>query len=206
VKKTKIVEQAACKNKEGCSSTTSCEKTRTVEEVEQKVYEVETAYSTVLDYTAPHPTDPVLFAARPTDSMLVRSIVLHDVCQPGLNDNFSTFPEDKDKRRFSPNWYHRTLPNGAKAKRSWLIYSPEKNKMFCHHCWLFSDRTSSSYSPNWTEVDIGVDNFKKGLEKIVKHEQSVMHLNATSCFMTTKYRITKDETVISQLTSEEKRE
>jgi len=77
--------------------------------------------------------------------------------------------------------------------------------MFCHHCWLFSDRTSSSYSPNWTEVDIGVDNFKKGLEKIVKHEQSVMHLNATSCFMTTKYRITKDETVISQLTSEEKK-
>ena len=63
------------------------------------------------------------------------------------------------------------------------------------------------YSPNWTEVDIGVDNFKKGLEKIVKHEQSVMHFNATSyCFMTTKYRITKDETVISQLTSEEKRE
>ena len=54
--------------------------TRTVEEVEQKVYEVETAYSTVLDYTAPYPTHPALFAARPTDSMLVRSIVLHDVC------------------------------------------------------------------------------------------------------------------------------
>ena len=78
--------------------------------------------------------------------------------------------------------------------------------MFCHHCRLFSDRTSSSYSPNWTEVDIGGDNFKKGLEKMVKREQSVMHFNATSCFMTTKYRITKDETVISQSTSEEKRE
>ena len=77
--------------------------------------------------------------------------------------------------------------------------------MFCHHCLLFSDRTSSSYSPNWTEVDIGVDNFEKGLEKILKHEQSVMYLNATSFFMTTKYRITKDETVISQLTSEEKK-
>ena len=77
--------------------------------------------------------------------------------------------------------------------------------MFCHHCWLFSDRTSSSYSPNWTEVNIGVDNFKKGLEKIVKHELYVMHLNAKSCFMTTKYIITKDETVISQLTSEEKK-
>ena len=38
------------------SSTTACEKTRTVEEVEQKVYEVETAYSTVPDYTAPYPT------------------------------------------------------------------------------------------------------------------------------------------------------
>ena len=83
-----MVEEAACKNK-GCSSTTACEKTKIVEEVEQKVYEVETAYSTVLDYTAPYPTDPALFAARPTDSMLVRNIVLHDVCQPGLNDNFS---------------------------------------------------------------------------------------------------------------------
>jgi len=87
--KKQIVEEAACKNKEGCSSATACEKTRTVEEVEQKVYEVETAYSTVLDYTARYPTDPALFAARPTDSMLVRSIVLHDVCQRGLNDNFS---------------------------------------------------------------------------------------------------------------------
>ena len=89
MKKTRTIEEAACKNKEGCSSTTACEKTITVEEVEQKVYEVETAYSTVLDYTAPYPTDPPLFSARPTDSMLLRSIVLHDVCQPRLNDNFS---------------------------------------------------------------------------------------------------------------------
>ena len=44
--KPKIVEEAVCKNKESCSSTSACEKTRTVEEVEQKVYEVETAYST----------------------------------------------------------------------------------------------------------------------------------------------------------------
>ena len=70
----RTIEEAACRNKEGCSSTTACEKTRTVEEVEQKVYEVETAYSTVLDYTAPYRTDPALFAARPTDSMLARSI------------------------------------------------------------------------------------------------------------------------------------
>ena len=46
--------KVSCKNKEGCSSTTACEKTRMVEEVEQKVSEVETAYSTVLDYTAPY--------------------------------------------------------------------------------------------------------------------------------------------------------
>ena len=88
-KMTEFFEEAACKNKESCSSTTAYEKNRTVEEVEQNVYEVETAYSTVLDYTAPYPTDPALFAARPTDSMLVRSIVLHDVWQAGLNDNFS---------------------------------------------------------------------------------------------------------------------
>ena len=50
--KNRTLEEAACKNKEGCSST-ACEKPRRVEEVEQKVYEVETAYSTALDYTAP---------------------------------------------------------------------------------------------------------------------------------------------------------
>ena len=33
--KTKIVEEAACKYKEGCSSTTACEKTRTVKKLEQ---------------------------------------------------------------------------------------------------------------------------------------------------------------------------
>jgi len=55
-KMTEFFEEAACKNKESCSSTTACEKTRTVEVVEQNVYEVETAYSTVLDYTAPYPT------------------------------------------------------------------------------------------------------------------------------------------------------
>jgi len=47
-KMTEFFEEAACKNEESCNSTTAFEKTITVEEVEQKVYEVETTYSTVL--------------------------------------------------------------------------------------------------------------------------------------------------------------
>ena len=59
-KMTEFFEEVACKNKESWSSTTACKKTRTVEEVEQKFYEVETAYSTVPDHTAPYPTERIL--------------------------------------------------------------------------------------------------------------------------------------------------
>ena len=71
--------------------------------------------------------------------------------------------------------------------------------MLCHHCWLFSDSTSPGYTPNWAQIDYGIDKFKKGIGKIQKHEETDIHSNATQMFMLTKYRITKDETVVSGL-------
>ena len=60
--------------------------------------------------------------------------------------------------------------------------------MFCHHCWLFTD---------WAQIDYGIDKFKKGIGNFQKLEETDMHLNATKIFTLTKYRITKDETVVS---------
>ncbi|XP_026453559.1 zinc finger MYM-type protein 1-like [Papaver somniferum] len=53
------------------------------------------------------------------------------------------FPRDKvSKRRFSNYYYDRTLVNGEKCDRSWLIYSMTKNKVYCFFCKLFSNRRS----------------------------------------------------------------
>ena len=41
------------------------------------------------------------------------------------------------KRRFTQFHYFRTMENGEKIKRSWLIYSSLKDAIFCFCCELF---------------------------------------------------------------------
>ena len=91
-----------------------------------------------------------------------------------------------------------------KEGRNWLVYSPTNQKMYCQACWLFADYKSEHYSKEWSDLESGVCKWKKGMEKIVKHETSKQHLDATRQYLITKYRISNDRTVISGLITQER--
>ncbi|KAL4568669.1 hypothetical protein LXL04_024284 [Taraxacum kok-saghyz] len=54
----------------------------------------------------------------------------------GLKKDLSIIkgPKDKNLRRFSSTYYTRTLSNGEKCDRDWLVYSMEIDKIFCFCC------------------------------------------------------------------------
>lgn len=58
--------------------------------------------------------------------------------QPQTDDlRMGTFPKDKKKRKFLPQWYKKPLHDGTLGIRDWLSYSPHLNKVFYLYCILF---------------------------------------------------------------------
>lgn len=146
----------------------------------------------------PYATDPFLFknniTMEPDD---IRHLLNEGACQPGLKDDYNYFSVDSHNRRFNPNWYK----NGD-IIRSWLIYSPRANALFCFPCWLFAyDKTSP-----WANAQKSFRNFKKGIEKICRHESSQNHINAQNNLAITKFRLFKNKTVWDQQLKAEKDE
>ena len=57
----------------------------------------------------------------------------------------SAFPYDDDcpRRRFSTSYYNRIMRNGELVQRKWLIYSNQRNCVFCFACKLFGQQNIS---------------------------------------------------------------
>nr|XP_047141435.1 zinc finger MYM-type protein 1-like [Hydra vulgaris] len=70
-----------------------------------------------------------------------------------------------------------TLVNGEKINRTFLIYSESKGSIFCAPCYLFGGTTSFA--------TVGFSDWKKGEEKIKRHESSQHH---KLCVMNMKER------------------
>lgn len=90
------------------------------------------------------------------------------------------FPKNTSGRSFSLEYFTRKTLTGQKIERFWLRYSKTTNTVYCEPCWLFADRTSPQFvsSSVWCECKI---NDWQGLsKKILKHENSNIHL--TACF------------------------
>jgi hypothetical protein len=83
------------------------------------------------------------------------------------------------------------------CKRNWLVYSPKANKMFSFPCFLF--RSVSQHSYQWSNPNKGVSNFRKGYEKIIKHEKSKDYREAETEYLILKSRISKDITIQQNL-------
>lgn len=76
------------------------------------------------------------------------------VINPGLKDTLVQggphqtkgiiFPKDSWNRRFSEAHYSRTLANGEKLDRPWLVYSISKDATFCFCCKLFCESERKS--------------------------------------------------------------
>ncbi|XP_014773435.1 zinc finger MYM-type protein 5-like [Octopus bimaculoides] len=82
-----------------------------------------------------------------------------------------------ENRRLSRNRFFRTLQNGEKILRTWMIYSPPKEAVFCFCCKLFS---SDSFKSWW-----------KLNPKIQENESSPVHENAFTQWKELEIRLFK---------------
>nr|XP_014351268.1 PREDICTED: uncharacterized protein LOC106705792 [Latimeria chalumnae] len=161
-------------------------------------------HSILINTQVPYPTDPALFQKTALSPALVRCLIEIGPCQPGLKDDF-TFPYDESHRRFSHDWYSKTVGNGScKVERRWLIYLPRLHRLFCFACWLAADRKNEHYSDTWVGPKCGFSNLKKGVEKIEKHENLKIHCNAEKELLLTKHRFLQDKTVVTGLLKAER--
>ena len=65
-----------------------------------------------------------------------------------IRHNDSEFPKDENSRHFSTTYYTRTLPNGEKHDRKWLVYLNELDSVFCFCCKLFNSESCTNQLAN----------------------------------------------------------
>ena len=84
--------------------------------------------SDIVETYVPPPTDPALWPAHILDADRV------EIVHRGpfkVSPDFS-FPKGPDGRAFHSSLQFKTLPNGEKVDRSWVVYSPQNNAvMLC---------------------------------------------------------------------------
>ena len=65
--------------------------------------------------------------------------------------------------------------------------------MYCFCCWLFPCKCEKGFEGNWSEA--GVENFKKGTEKIRGHEDSKLHCISLAQWKSLEYRLLRGLTL-----------
>ncbi|KAF0740989.1 zinc finger MYM-type protein 1-like [Aphis craccivora] len=104
-----------------------------------------------------------------TDGLRI-TLVLHGPDQ-GKNIDFRSI-QTKDGRQFLPHWFKKQLPNSETIDRNWLIYSKNKNALFCFPCCLFEYRQSQI--PLIANRQEGFSDWKN-INRIEDHETSPDH-------------------------------
>ncbi|VVC44090.1 Domain of unknown function DUF4371 [Cinara cedri] len=141
--------------------------------------------------------DPYLFIDTVSAPRIIRTLVEIGPCQPGFNNDDYVFAENMSGKQFSSNWYNKDVKSGTSWKGNWLVYSPKANEMFCFPRFLI--RSVSRHSYQWSNPNKGVSNFRKGYEKVVKHEKCKDHREVENEYLILKSTILKDITIQQNL-------
>ena len=115
----------------------------------------------ILDYRPLNIYDPA--QCKNIDLKLRDLLVEKDL----IRHNDSEFPKDRNSRHFSTIYYTRTLPNGEKHDRKWLVYSNELDSVFCFCCKLFNSESYTNQLANQ-----GTNDLRNLTGKIKRHETS----------------------------------
>ncbi|XP_039951468.1 zinc finger MYM-type protein 5-like [Bactrocera tryoni] len=86
---------------------------------------------------------------------------------PINGDDISVYPVTNN-RRFEKKWFTRTMTNGEKVHRNWLIYCERLDSLFCFPCILFNDDRSSI----WLN---GFNDWQHLNPYLPRHENSTSH-------------------------------
>jgi len=139
-------------------------------DVEETVSSVEEVISKIASLK--YPTDPAHNQAfdLKCNVSYVKMCVVRGPCQPILR-----FPQNTEGRSFQKMWYEN---------KPWLEYSPEKDSMYCFSCRLFLNEQKYSNKSAWRVA--GVNNWKRGLDKMQEHADSEAHLTSMERWNTYK--------------------
>jgi Domain of unknown function (DUF4371)/hAT family C-terminal dimerisation region len=165
-----------------CVSTTDADST----------HELDTDSDSFYDQT--YPTDRGNFDDTILDTDLKKKIVLFGPCQPHI-----PFPSNDTGRKFSVEYYSTVTKAGMKIRREWLCYSVKTNTVYCDSCWLFADRCSTNFRPEWVQ---GLNDWKHLSEKIKIHQQSQVHVDAVIVHQRWKRGECIDEALDEQIREE----
>lgn len=105
-----------------------------------------------------------------------------------IQKNLNYYPLDDSKRKFSDVHYFKTLPNGEKLKRTWLIYSESSDSVFCFCCKLFKKDISSLSKQ-------GNRDWKNISHILQQHEKSPCHKIAYEDWKTLQTRMKLGKTI-----------
>ncbi|KAL4083493.1 hypothetical protein QTP88_028809 [Uroleucon formosanum] len=105
-----------------------------------------------------------------------------------LQINLKYYPFDDYKRKFSNAHYFKTLSNGEKLNRTWLIYSESSDSVFCFCCKLFKKDISSLSKQ-------GTRDWKNISQILKRHENSPNHKIAYEDWKVLQTRMMQGKTI-----------
>lgn len=109
-----------------------------------------------------------------------------------INFDFPLTVQEKEgrSRKFCSTNYYRTLPNGEKIQRKWLVYSKSNDAVFCFACKLFSKK-EISLTVN------GLNDWKNVSARLKEHEKTIEHLKCISTWNDLVRRLNEGKTIDS---------
>lgn len=156
---------------------------------------IESSHSKIISVTQQHSIDynnPPSWVHM-TDGLRI-TLILHGPDQ-GKNIDFRSI-QTKDGRRFLPHWFKKQLPNSETIDRNWLIYSKNKNALFCFPCCLFEYRPSQI--PLIANRQEGFSDWKN-INRIEDHETSPDHRKYFIQWKTLEARLKNSQSIDKSL-------
>ena len=95
-------------------------------------------------------------------------------------------------RNLTRDWFFKSLPNGEKILRSWMIYSPSKTSIYCFCCKLFAEEGSCKSSFNSPD---GFNTWWKLNPKVSQHESNASHVQNFTNWKEMEIRIASGKTI-----------
>ncbi|XP_063788649.1 zinc finger MYM-type protein 1-like [Pseudophryne corroboree] len=105
------------------------------------------------------------------------------------------YPMDANRRKFSNTYYNRKMENGELLPRPWLVYSADKDCVFCFCCKLFSPSDTSGSS---SFVSMGYNRWQSLSKALHAHETSLSHIQHLKTWYDLQKNLKNKSTLDSQ--------
>jgi hypothetical protein len=131
-----------------------------------------------------------IFDPRNWDSLESKMIELLATKGPIRDLSIVKGPRDKSRRRFTANLYTRTLSNGEKCDRDWLVYSKELDRLFCFCCKVFKRGNGRGQLANE-----GFSDWSHVFVRLKEHEASLEHIKSMTNWYELRQRMNSFQTI-----------